>query len=636
MTKLKKLLLVFALVVAGLGAVSLTAPKAHALSGSDFNPGRIIDDSVFFNKDAMSVNDIQNFLYAKSGPCDTNRPTTDSRYQPPWTCLYQYRENTSTKENNIGRPTYNPPGSRTGAEIIYDAAQAYNISPKALIVLIQKESSLITDNWPWENQYRTATGYGCPDSGPNNTANCNSSFYGFYNQVNKAAFQFRRYATYPSEYNYRAGRNNNIGYHPNGACGAQTVYIQNQATAGLYNYTPYVPNAAALNNLYGTGDGCSSYGNRNFWRLFNDWFGSTTAAAYAWQYVGQTSSPSANLIATQKATWTVSARNTGTATWSNTGANPIRLGTSRSNDRRSNFCGCNRAATLNEASVVPGAVGTFTFTVQAPAAPGPYQEYFNLVAEGAAWMNDPGLYFGGTISTASMNATLISNTMPSSMTANSTAASVITVRNDSNVTWYKDGANPVNLGTTNPNDRSSAFVTDGWLGANRPARMNEASVAPGQNASFSFNMRAPSSGSYNESFKLVSEGYQWFGPVISKAISLGAQPSNILQAGQNLMAGQQVVSQDGRYRLIMQTDGNLVLYSPNRPIWWTGTNGKPANRLSVQTDGNMVLYGPATYYWASWTNGRGNVTLVVQDDGNLVLYDAQNRPVWNSRTAGKI
>jgi hypothetical protein len=51
------------------------------------------------------------------------------------------------------------------------------------------------------------------------------------------------------------------------------VFIENQATAGLYNYTPYTPNDAALNNMYGTGDACSSYGNRNFWRIYTDWFG---------------------------------------------------------------------------------------------------------------------------------------------------------------------------------------------------------------------------------------------------------------------------------------------------------------------------------------------------------------------------
>ena len=52
-------------------------------------------------------------------------------------------------------------------------------------------------------------------------------------------------------------------------------YIQNQATANLYYYTPYQPNAAALRAGYGEGDGCSAYGNRNFYQYFTDWFGST-------------------------------------------------------------------------------------------------------------------------------------------------------------------------------------------------------------------------------------------------------------------------------------------------------------------------------------------------------------------------
>ena len=56
------------------------------------------------------------------------------------------------------------------------------------------------------------------------------------------------------------------------------VYIQNQATANLYYYTPYQPNAAAIRAGYGEGDGCSSYGNRNFFQYFTDWFGATQAA----------------------------------------------------------------------------------------------------------------------------------------------------------------------------------------------------------------------------------------------------------------------------------------------------------------------------------------------------------------------
>jgi hypothetical protein len=114
-------------------------------------------------------------------------------------------------------------------------------------------------------------GYGCPD-----TAACDAQYAGFYNQVMNAARQFSVYHSNPAGYRYKPMQNNTILYNPNSACGTSTVYVQNYATAGLYNYTPYQPDPAALSNIYGSGDTCSAYGNRNVWRYFNDWFGPTT------------------------------------------------------------------------------------------------------------------------------------------------------------------------------------------------------------------------------------------------------------------------------------------------------------------------------------------------------------------------
>ena len=62
---------------------------------------------------------------------------------------------------------------QTAAEIIYQAAQDYKINPQVLIVLLEKEQSLITDTYPNTKQYRSATGYGCPD-----TAACDTKYYG--------------------------------------------------------------------------------------------------------------------------------------------------------------------------------------------------------------------------------------------------------------------------------------------------------------------------------------------------------------------------------------------------------------------------------------------------------------------------
>lgn len=266
-------------------AVTTVMPSsAVALSGSEFNPGRIIDDGVFFNPNTIDPNTVQVFLNSKVPSCDTNgtqpygsgtraQYATSRGYPPPYTCLRNYTQDTPSRGAETGLCNAYNGGAKSAARIIYDVSQACGINPKVLIVLLEKEQSLVTDDWPWSIQYRSATGYGCPDTAP-----CDSDYYGFFNQVYNAARQFKKYARDSTLFRYRAGRDNYIQYNPNAGCSGTNVFIQNQATAGLYNFTPYQPNPSALANLYGSGDGCGAYGNRNFWRLFNDWFGSTTNA----------------------------------------------------------------------------------------------------------------------------------------------------------------------------------------------------------------------------------------------------------------------------------------------------------------------------------------------------------------------
>jgi len=256
--------------------------RASALSGSSFSAGRIIDDWIFTNKNSMNVTQIQNFLNAKVPTCARWHSAYNAQNPPPYTCLKEYQENTTTGENNFGRfngdgSPYNVPGGKSAAQIIWEASQAYNINPQTMIVLLQKEQALVTDDWPLLSQFTKATGYLCPD-----TAACNSNAGGFSKQVFGAAWQFRHDLDGIDTANYWApyGKGlNNIRYSPNAACGTKSVYIVNQATAVLYKYTPYTPNQSALDNLYGSGDGCGAYGNRNFWRYFNDWFGPTIADA---------------------------------------------------------------------------------------------------------------------------------------------------------------------------------------------------------------------------------------------------------------------------------------------------------------------------------------------------------------------
>ncbi len=260
---------------------------AQAVTAADWRPGRIIDDVVFQNKSAMSVVQIQQFLDSKVPTCDrwgtqsmwSGGPSRaqwslDNGKDPaPYTCLKEYVENPVTKANNASDPTIAVPGGLSAAQLIYNAAQAQNINPQVYLVLLQKEQSLVTDDWPYAKQFERATGNNCPDTAP-----CNPAYAWLWTQVNNAGAQFNYYVNNFDEYNYAPGWNN-ILYNPSSSCGTQSVFIENAYTAALYIYTPYVPNQAALNNMYGTGDSCSAYGNRNFWRMFNDWFGSSQ-----WRY----------------------------------------------------------------------------------------------------------------------------------------------------------------------------------------------------------------------------------------------------------------------------------------------------------------------------------------------------------------
>ncbi len=168
-----------------------------------------------------------------------------------------------------------PPGAISAAQMIYNAAQKNRISPKVILTTIQKESAgpLTVDDWPFKNQYTYAMGAYCPDT----PAGCDPSYAGFSIQISESAALFRYYIDNMDQpwWPYKKPGLNTILFNPDAACGSSPVNISNKSTAALYTYTPYQPNEAALRDLYGSGDSCSAFGNRNFWRIYNSWFGSS-------------------------------------------------------------------------------------------------------------------------------------------------------------------------------------------------------------------------------------------------------------------------------------------------------------------------------------------------------------------------
>jgi hypothetical protein len=235
-----------------------------AADTSAFRPNNIITDAVFYDSGSMSAAQIQTFLNQQGANC------TPASGGPA--CLKNYRMTSETQPADAyckGR--YAGAANETAAAIIAKVSMACGINPRVILVMLQKETGLVTRTTPTAHLYNRAMGFGCPD---NAGGQCSAVYPGFFRQVYFAARQFQRYDAGVSG-GYKAGISNNIQFNPDAGCGASPVVIANQATANLYNYTPYQPNPAALAAGYGTGDSCSAYGNRNFWLYFTDWFGST-------------------------------------------------------------------------------------------------------------------------------------------------------------------------------------------------------------------------------------------------------------------------------------------------------------------------------------------------------------------------
>jgi len=264
-------------------------PTWAANPAADFRAGRIIDNEVFTNKDAMNPQQIQAFLNSKVPICDNGGTRsselgggTRAQYGAahgnpiPFTCLKEYWQNPTTGQDNYGGKAI-PAGGRPAAQLIWDYAQQFTINPQVLIVTLQKENGMVTDEWPFAKQYREAMGFGCPDNTAPGAPACDPSYGSFSAQIYQAARHFRGYMdNKPGWFVPYTPGTRYIAWSPTSSCGGANVNIENSATAALYSYTPYQPNRASLNAGYGTGDGCSSYGNRNFWNYFTDWFGRTT------------------------------------------------------------------------------------------------------------------------------------------------------------------------------------------------------------------------------------------------------------------------------------------------------------------------------------------------------------------------
>jgi hypothetical protein len=109
----------------------------------------------------------------------------------------------------------------------------------------------------------------------------------------------------------------------------------------------------------------------------------------------------------------------------------------------------------------------------------------------------------------------------------------------------------------------------------------------------------------------------------------------VLTANQKISVGSPVLSCDGRFKLVLGGDGNLVLYQGSAALWASNTAGEAVADVYMQGDGNFVIYNSSGKpVWSSGTAGNAGASLTVQDDGNVVIYSSGGGALWSTGTAG--
>lgn len=123
--------------------------------------------------------------------------------------------------------------------------------------------------------------------------------------------------------------------------------------------------------------------------------------------------------------------------------------------------------------------------------------------------------------------------------------------------------------------------------------------------------------------------FYWFTP----GQELSAQGRTVLEGTTLAQGPRHVAATSTGFRLILQSDGNLVEYlarpgTTSQAVWATATS--TATRLVFQGDHNVVLRDAAGHaLWATGTAGTAASYFSVYGNGQLVTQDASGR-LWSA------
>lgn len=100
-----------------------------------------------------------------------------------------------------------------------------------------------------------------------------------------------------------------------------------------------------------------------------------------------------------------------------------------------------------------------------------------------------------------------------------------------------------------------------------------------------------------------------------------------LNKGETLVKGQGIFSKNGKWLLVLQLDGNLLLYNNQVPIWSSST--ETGSRFVMEENGNVILYDDqGKVLFSTSTNNGQHFELL--NTGFMVVYDFNGKSIWSS------
>jgi hypothetical protein len=232
-------------------------------------------------------------------------------------------------------------------------------------------------------------------------------------------------------------------------------------------------------------------------------------------WMSQTPVPAMQPASTSQATLLF--RNTGTKTWTRgVAGSQVALGINGDSASFSSlgmnvgWPSANRVAVQNEGSVGPGAVASFTFALKAPLSAGTVRIPLRPVIDGVAWLEDQGVYLAVTTVVDYHSRWVSQSAYPTLSVGQTSGPLSISFRNAGSMSWTRGVLGQEARLAVNQDNAQWAGLGVNWLSANRVAAQTEATVTPGGIATFTFQVRAPSTpGLYAIHLRPVIDAVTW-------------------------------------------------------------------------------------------------------------------------------